>query len=355
MKITNVQKVAYFISIAILLYVVLLYYTTYHFDRRASNKLTQCNIPRLKQVPQSLNRSLPVSCQELEEESTFRVIYLVQTEKCLPDYLYSPEVIGNTTACQCDVLVLSYKEDCVDRSLPHVKYIFKPSTTWTTGRNLLYEISTKAGPVYLYYVFLDDDTTLQVVEESGKNPWRMFEDSLRTIQPPIAVVDPWINFNGMKQPKYCEPQRVTKLVQVFWFDAMFNAFHSRVIHHILPYPTKYDQISWCYSQMYVIIRSDVKFNGQVVSDTRLKVLNGQHRDYPRENNWNTFKFVAEDVRKDIPEKYRNISEPIIEEWMKGNPERRFAPGDFCCSWAPKPYRVLSYTPYEDYCSVMKSP
>ena len=388
----HTKKISCFLSITLLLYVVLLS-TTYLMDTRASSRsraqqMDLAHRSTLKQVNvsityhqrlegkesiyhqrlegkestyhqgleekeftyhQGLEEKGSTYQQGLEEQSIFRVLYLVQTEKCLPDYLKSPEVVGNTTACQCDVIVLGYKEKCEDTSLPHVRYIFRQSTTWTTGRNLLYEYSKAKNSFYLYYIFMDDDTTLQVADKSDKNPWRMFEDSLRTIQPPIAVVDPLINFNKTSQPKGCEPQHVTKLVQVFWFDAMFNAFHNQVIHHILPYPTKFDRRSWYYSQMYTIIRCDVKFNGQVVSDTRLKVQNGQHRPYPRATNWNTqFKVVAEDIRNELPDKYRNRSEPILQEWMKDNVRRRLAPGDYYCSRAPNPNTVMPYTPFEDY-------
>ena len=281
-----------------------------------------------------------------------KILYLTQTEKCLPVYLKSPEVIGNTTACQCDVLVLSYKEECKDTSLPHVKYIFQPSTTWNTGRNLLYDISKARDKFYLYYIFMDDDVKLRLVEtesDNNVNPWRMFEDSLTTIQPPIAVVDSIINFVNVLQPKHCEIEHVTKLAQVFWFDAIFNAFHCHAVNHILPYPTKFDNRSWFYSQMYAIIRADVKFHGATVGDARLKAVNSQHRPYPKEMNWaDTFKIVADEVRQEIPEKYRDKSEPILQQWMQKNVKQKYAPGEFFCSRAPKPNTVLSHIPYKGY-------
>ena len=356
---SHTKKVSCFLSITLLLYVVLLSTTDTRSRASSRSRAQQMGLahrPTLKQVNvsityhQRLEGKKATYHQGLEEQSIFRVLYLVQTEQCLPDYLKSPEVVGNPTACQCDVIVLSFKEKCEDTSLPHVRYIFRQSTTWTTGRNLLYEYSKAKNAFYLYYIFMDDDTTLQVVDKSDKNPWRMFEDTLRTIQPPVAVVlDPLINFNKTSQPKGCETQHVPKLIQVFWFDAIFNAFHNQVIHHILPYPTKFDQISWYYSQMYTIIRCDVKFNGQVVSDTRLKVRNGQHRPYPRATNWNTqFKVVAEDIRNELPDKYRNRSETILQAWMKDDVERRKAPGDYYCSRAPNPNTVMPYMPFEDY-------
>ena len=75
-------------------------------------------------------------------------MHLVQTESYLSKYLASPEVIGSSSNCNCDVSVLNYKERCNDTSLPHVEYVFNSSTTWTTGRNLLYELATKKDETY---------------------------------------------------------------------------------------------------------------------------------------------------------------------------------------------------------------
>ncbi len=78
-------------------------------------------------------------------DSQAQFVYLTQTKNCIPTYLKSPEVIGDSEACQCDVIILSYKHKCADTSLPHVQYIFNSSksTTWTVGRNLLYKAAMK--------------------------------------------------------------------------------------------------------------------------------------------------------------------------------------------------------------------
>ncbi len=44
-------------------------------------------------------------------------------KNCIPTYLKSPEVIGDSEACQCDVIILSYKNKCTDTSFPHVQYL----------------------------------------------------------------------------------------------------------------------------------------------------------------------------------------------------------------------------------------
>ena len=258
-----------------------------------------------------------------------QILYLTQTEKCLPDFLKDPELIGDTTACQCDVLVLSFKEECNDISLPHVKYIFKPSTTWSTGRNALYETAKASDKFYFYYIFMDDDVNLKPVKKIDRTPWRMFEYSLRVIQPAVAVVDPYLEYRSSKPPKYCEPGSVTHFAQVVGFDACFNAFHHQVVDHLLPYPTEYDNRSWWYSQIYISMRSDVKFHGDVVGDTRLRTINNQHRSYPREVNLNTVEDIPESIKKEVPKENLNISEPILQSWIP-NPFWRES-GDLYCT------------------------
>ena len=337
-----------FLSIAVLLYVLVLLTTTLnHVDRHS--RVFVIRQTELEDVDPA-DSSITSHELMLKNNFTNQTIYLTQTEKCLPEYLKSPELIGDTTTCQCDVLVLSYKEECTATPLPHMTYIFHPSTTWSVGRNLLYQTAKARNKFYLYYIFIDDDVNLiiQPEKKSNSNPWRMFEESLRIIQPPIAIVDDRLTYLDTSQPKDCEPEHVTKFAQVFWFDAMFNAFHCQSVGHILPYPTRFDNISWWYSQMYVVVRGSVKFHRQVVGDTRLRVHNDKHRPYKRGLNLDTFRIVAEDVRKEIPEKYLNRSEPILQKWMKNVTVEncRLVSGEFYCSRAHKRNTSLSYIPFD---------
>ena len=329
----NLWKLVFLTSIVIALFITT-FHLYYPIGRRASNALSTG----------SFIRQQFASYLDSDKNFPFQILYLTQTEKCLPKFLQSPEVIGDTAACQCDVLVLSYKEECKDTPLPHVKYIFHPSTTWNTGRNLLYASAKARNKFYFYYVFMDDDIKLQTVEKGKKNAWRMFEHSLRTIQPPVAVVDPNLNFHNRSKPKDCEPEQVTKLAQVGGFDASFNAFHHQAVDHVLPYPTKFDSVSWYYSQLYIILRSDVMFHGGVVGDTRLTAVNFDHRDYPRENDLQmAIKTAVDDIRKEVPDKYHNISEPILQQWLKTN---RWPPGDFYCNRVPMPNTLIQHVPYQ---------
>ncbi len=100
-----------------------------------------------------------------------RLLYLVQTENCLPRKLKSVEAFEDPLACQCDVLVLSYKEVCYDSALPNIECLFNSSTTWASGRNLLFEAAMRRSEKYLYYIFMDDDIVLKTTT-ANQNPWR---------------------------------------------------------------------------------------------------------------------------------------------------------------------------------------
>ncbi len=118
-----------------------------------------------------------------ESDEPTRILYLTQTEECLPGHLRS--ALGNSSACQCDVVVLSYKNVCKDSSLPHVRYLFNRSTTWTTGRNLFtFNIHNTSGG-YLYFILMDDDIRLSWAQTTkGKifkhvNPGGVLQTSSR--------------------------------------------------------------------------------------------------------------------------------------------------------------------------------
>ena len=164
--------------------------------------------------------------------SRTRFLYCTQTESCLPPTLSAVEVLGNTSACLCDVLVLSYKQACQNQTLPHVQYLFNSSTTWTTGRNVLYEEAMKRDTRYLYYIFMDDD--IQLVDSTGMypNPWRGFENFLIDVEPVVGTVmfnleTVEYSMSHLRKNKMnigCPLNDSSLWTPVAAFDAAFNAF-----------------------------------------------------------------------------------------------------------------------------------
>lgn len=84
-------------------------------------------------------------------------IYLTQTEKCLPKNLHA---IGEENACNCDVIVLSFRTVCQEDNRTHISYIFVGEDSWNLGRHILYSIARERLPSYHYYIFLDDDVDI---------------------------------------------------------------------------------------------------------------------------------------------------------------------------------------------------
>ena len=250
-------------------------------------------------------------------KSQKKFAYLTQTESCLSDYLQSPQNLGNSTSCQCDILVLSWKQECSDSSLPHVEYIFDPNTTWTTGRNLLYKSIMKREQKYLYYTFLDDDVTLGFKEHENASAWREYEKSLLQVRPLIAVSwDVQDHFRKFYEGG-CNYTNKPDFLPFIWFDALFNSFHSEVINYLLPYYDKMEKISWWYSQVYLIMKTDLMFPGQVFHHLNVLASNNLHRPYARKMfDSNTVREFLDDLKNEIPAKYREQLQPKLEDWVK---------------------------------------
>ena len=290
--------------------------------------------------------AVPVATDDIEIAPT-KFLYLTQTEHCVPTYLKSPEVIGDSEACQCDVIILSYKEQCNDTPLPHVQYIFNSSssTTWTVGRNLLYKAAKERKEKYIYYIFMDDDVQLIMADKKNtQNPWRMYEESLKTFQPAVVTL---FTHNQRKFSGKTFPERLncelTGYIQLDHTDAIFNAFHYQVIDHILPYTTRFDSVSWWHSQAYLMIRCDILFTDEVVIDPRIRIINPKHRKYPRKTFYNHVNQIVTDIRSETPEKYQKSVEPILQQWLT-NVEQKLLLRQQTCK---RDLFVHPYRPYEN--------
>ena len=290
---------------------------------------------------------VPVATDDIEIAPT-QFLYLTQTEHCVPTYLKSPEVIGDSEACQCDVIILSYKEECNDTSLAHVQYIFNSSssTTWAVGRNLLYKAAKERKEKYIYYIFMDDDVQLIMADKkNAQNPWRMYEESLKTFQP--AVVTMLITYNQRNFSGKTFPERLncelTEYIQLDHTDAIFNAFHYQAIDHILPYTTRFDSVSWWYSQAYLMIKCDILFTDEVVIDPRIRIINPKHRNYPRKMFYDDVNQIVTDIRSETPEKYRKSVEPILQQWLTNSKQKLLLRQQTC----KRDLFVHPYRPYEN--------
>ena len=275
-----------------------------------------------------------------------KFLVMVQGESCLKNHLNSEEAFGNTTLCQCDVLVLAYKRECNEASPVHIKYVFKPGTTWNEGRNLLLEVGRSRSENYLYYIFMDDD--IELITELSVNPWRTFLDFLIDIEPAVGVVDHQCNvqngLNAMERLGCGINVNSTNYINAPNFDSAFNAFHYQAVDYILPYPTQFDKISWWYSSFYSKVKCDIMFPGQTLMHSKVTVINPQHRPYPHgdpydSHSWN---IIMREVEAPLPKKYRNLE--LLKAWKRGGFRHQDRSASHCFPLATPhmPIRPFSY-------------
>ena len=304
-------------------------------------------------------RKLPVSGAKGAVGRVMKFLYLVQTESCLPGHLRSVDVLGNASFCQCDILVLSYKQPCNDTlSLPHVEYIFNSSTTWTAGRNLLFEIAMQRRVLtYLYYIFIDDDIVLVAKRNKNINPWRKFEDSLERIEPAVGVLA-WGSMKKCRhcldtvyqarQKQGCSLNETTEFIPVVAFDAAFNAFHHQSVEYILPYSNRYDVSNWWYSQVYFNIKCEIMFQGQVVVHTIVNAVNTKHRPYPQKLIVRSIvDAIVKEIEGELPKEYQNTS--LMMEWKKKGRDHELTSTTLCLPPPPPHKPIQPYAHFKMQC------
>ena len=323
------------VLVLVLTFNINLFILTRHFNSSGHRRLDQTSQEYTKTVNtrhsvvfRPRNEVKPSDKKGPAPRSPSKFLYLVQTDICIPNYLSLPNILGDWQACDCELLVLSYKSRCSNNALPHVTYIFNSSTTWTTGRSLLYTTAMSRQEQYLYYVFMDDDAELRVKNKNDKiNPWRWFESFLRSNEPPLAAADNpvWHLIDRIYERRYLVNDcaytfsSTDEYFPAVWFDGMFNAMHYKAVRHImgpvLPYWSKFDKTSWWFSEWYVNIMTDVAFHGQAILLGRVTADNAVHRPYLKQvHDAAVLKSVANDVRSVIPDKYRQATERLLKRW-----------------------------------------
>lgn len=275
-----------------------------------------------------------------------RFLYMLQTESCLPSNLRSAETIGDPRTCNCDVLVLSYRSVCMEKTLEHVKYIFDSETTWAAGRNVLFEVAMQRKEKYWYYIFMDDDIILESLANYS-HPWRVYEDFLRQVEPAVGGVDctcyPFLEYaHNARRVQGCGP-----MPQGYYstprFDAAFNGFHYQAIEYILPYSERLDYHHWSFAALYASVKMEVLFAGQAVLHTQLYVTNPTHRPYPRNEFTNQLiVFLLDTIERELPAKYRNSS--VLTDWRKRKTHHEYNSTTFCMPPAPPhtPIKPFAY-------------
>ncbi|KAL5474614.1 hypothetical protein EMCRGX_G026586 [Ephydatia muelleri] len=269
-------------------------------------------------------------------------------EQCLNPYHTRKDVLGDENL-GFDVIVLSYKQACLDSSMPHVQYLLNTSTIWSTGRNVLFEAAMNRNKTYLYYLFMDDDIYLGDINQT--NPWRKFENFLRSVEPAIGCVDQgWVaRMRIFHADNKCSGDG-KGYIGGMWIDANFNAFHYKAVQHILPYESKFDRQTWWASHLSAMIRMEVLFRGQLAIHSELYSENRQHRPYPKEFNFppQMIGNMTEGLDRVVPADRAECANAIIQQWRTTDirthglssptmclppppPHDKITPGQYACA------------------------
>jgi hypothetical protein len=232
--------------------------------------------------------------------------------------------LGNSTACSCDVIVLSYKQLCTTNSSisNNVRYITKTKSTWASGRNELFFAALQMNKDYQYYIFLDDDVKLRFAASASKelmfqSPFRVFEQWLVDFEPVVGIPHYPSNEEKALPLRYrkdngCDfNDSYRTVLSTVHFDPLFNAFHRKALHHLLPYSQNNDFECWWTSNRYVSASAEIKFRGQAVLYLVTEVDNTENRPYPRgclnqkEENMTRQHIIA--LRDETPIEFHNHS------------------------------------------------
>lgn len=267
------------------------------------------------------------STTQTNQDFTKPFIYLTQTKQCLPLIKASPDQIGDPQTCNCDVIVLSYQQECEDLNwnASHISYLFDNTTSWATGRNLLYFAAMKRRPGYHYYIFIDDDTLLKFnkhtpPEMEKLRPFRAFEEWLLDYEPALGVANYWRISAGQgfqRRQSLCGiTENKPLVIPTVWFDGCINAYHYKAVSDILPYPTIDRRKSWYIPNRHIMSAVELKFPGQAMMFIPVTVVNVGHGKYPKgtagiENYWRQF---IDKIREEAPLVYRN--HPTWEDFKK---------------------------------------
>ena len=137
--------------------------------------------------------------------------------------------------------------------------------------------------------------------------------------------------------------RTTGFLPVVGMDAAFSAFHYQSVNYILPYSSRFDTISWHYSQVYVNIKCEIMFRGQVLLHTDVCAVNPSHRPYPREKVppcRSITDAIVNEIEEEIPKEYRAKLSSLMLEWKTKGHHGHASTSSTLCLPPPTPHKPI---------------
>ena len=239
-------------------------------------------------------RAVDVTESTIKSKTSSPFIYLTQTEQCLTPGLIQTLELSDTSKCRCDVVILSLKTKCLEKSAPHIIYMFDNETLpWSSGRNKLYSHAMQRRLDYLYYIFLEDDINVEfskaaTPEMMRLTPISVFQDWLLDYEPAVGVGDYDQGQVGSRRldgriRTACSYEGVNKttLTNPTILFGTLNAFHIKAVSHIFPMDDRLEERDWRYTDKYVNSVVESKFRGQALMFCPVTVRNLLYRRYLR--------------------------------------------------------------------------
>lgn len=203
-----------------------------------------------------------------------------------------------------NLLVLTFNEPIPETT------IHAPGTTWTEGRNLLYQhvIDNPEFHDYKYYCFMDDDVVASYSHNGISTTDWLVEVSTDIIESEAAVAFPkhWGYSRGARPDIHVtlstgeqktisssfplSPETIAEYcTTVDWFDAACNFYRKDVFfdQNILPYDLSLDKNCWHASQFTQIVRCNHLYKNKILQFNKITLHNGAHTPYPNDRSWVT--------------------------------------------------------------------
>ena len=181
---------------------------------------------------------------------------------------------------------------------------------------MLFFAALNRRPGYHYYIFINDDTILRYNEFTPANmtkmsPFRAVENWLLDYEPAVGVLDYKVHHGAStvikKRRELCGINETSLVLPTVFFDAIFNAFHHKVVEHVLPYPTQYERGCMFCCNRDTMIAVEIIFGGQALLFAPVTAGNPKHRKYDRSTTNMTAisrEFIAR-IKQEAPPILRN--------------------------------------------------
>jgi hypothetical protein len=189
-------------------------------------------------------------------------LYMYQTSSNIN--LYDNYIKSDNTR---DIVAITFKT-------PHPDAIYLPNSTWTTGRNKMIEYALIGDTIYDYVCFMDDDISFRAGGFTNCE--------IDLLKHNFLIYAPYLEGYG-DYHQFPSHTRSSTL----WYDAICNYIKYDLLkdNRLFPYVSKYDNISWWFSQLILIFNTALYYPAEIILTKETVITNNGHNQYPRSADW----------------------------------------------------------------------